>query len=129
MDKFHVPSLFQVAPSVTLKVEFSRMTQANTATGWQRDVRCVPASSGNHTPNSTPQGQWEWQDEHGKWNSYSPAVQRLLWACERCGAKKCGFEAMGRRYTVEAGKQTNVETGVQRPVRFNSTGSNGTGEW
>ena len=113
---------------MTLKVEFRRMTQTNTATGWQRDVRCVPSPSGGHTPSSTPQGQWEWQDEHGGWNPYSPSVQRLLDACRECGVKKCEFEAVGRRYTVEEGKQTNVETGVQRSVRCSTGGINGTGE-
>ena len=123
-------AVLQVAPSVTLKVEFRKMTQTNTTTGWQRDVRCIPTPSGDHTPSPTPQGQFEWQDEHGRWNSYSPAVQRLLEACRGCGVKKCEFEAMGRCYTVEGGKQTNMETGVQRAVRYQQGNtSNGTGEF
>ena len=71
-----------------------------------------------------PSGQWEWQDEHGKWSAYSPAVQRLLGACQTCGVSEWKIEAMGRQYKVEIGAgpsglsvQTNVETGVQRKVR------------
>lgn len=97
------------------------MVQTNTNTGWQRDVRCVSAR------HPSPEGEWEWQDEHGGWSLYAPAVQRLLTACAACGVSKCEFEAVGRRYQVEAGKQTNMETGVQRTVRQRQVSNGGNG--
>ena len=103
---------------MTLKVDFSKMTQTNIHTGWQRDVQCVPTPSESQASSSSPQGQWEWQDEDGKWNEYPPAVQRLLDACQNCGVKKCEFEDMGRCYRVESGKQIDVEYGIQRNVRY-----------
>lgn len=96
------------------------MTQANTSTGWRRDIRCSTVKS---DPASKITSSWEWQDEHGGWNSYSPAVQRLLWACQRCGLHHWDIEAAGRRYKVEVqgGQgmlQTNLDTGVERKVRL-----------
>lgn len=103
-----------------VKVEFSRMIQCNTTTGWQRDVRCVPWKP---SLASASAGQWEWQDENGGWNCYAPAVQRLLEACQLCGVDQWEIEAAGRRYKVDIGsgsrEQTNVDTGVQRAVRYN----------
>lgn len=111
----------QVSPSVKLQVNFCSMTQANTSTGWKRDVRCGLAGAG-HAPSS---GSWEWQDEHGQWNTYAPAVQRLLGACRSCDVEEWQLEMVGRRYKVEVGAgpggrslQTNLDTGVERKVRF-----------
>lgn len=109
------------------------MTQRNVSTGWERSVRCVadtpsitPASP--DTPSLTPAspgGKWAWQDEHGGWNPYTPAVQRLLGACQLCGVGQWEVEAAGRCYKVEIGRgtaglgqQTNMDTGVQRAVRY-----------
>ncbi len=70
-----------------------------------------------------PEGQWEWQDEGGGWHPYAPAVQRLLGACQACGVDQWEVQAAGRCYQVQLGvksgpaQQTNVETGVHRPVR------------
>ncbi len=108
---------------MALKVDLQQMVQTNSKTGWQRDVRCFTA------PNPSPEGEWEWQDEHGGWNVYASAVQRLLTACGACGVRKCEFEAVGRHYQVEAGKQINMETRVQRTVRQQaSNGSNADGK-
>ena len=107
----------QVATSVKLKVRFGSMTQINVATGWQRNVRCVPSRGSR-----AEKGRWEWQDEHGKWNVYSPAVQRLLRACELCGMEEVEIEAQGRKYKVniENKKQVNGDTGVERKIRHSS---------
>ncbi len=109
--------ILQVAPTVKLNVRFNSMTQMNVRTGWQRDVRCL----------SNERAEWEWQDEHGKWNKYSPSVQRLLVACQECGVVERKLEAAGRRYKVDLvlKKQTNLETRVMRKVRV----SGGDGEW
>lgn len=116
----------QVSPGVKMRVEFSGMTQHNVTTGWERSVRCVPSKSTTHTLAS--HGRWEWQDEHNGWNPYIPAVQRLLEACQLCGVGEWEMEAAGRRYKVEIGRgkagldgcgqQTNLDTGVQRRVRY-----------
>lgn len=99
----------QVTPTVKLNVRFSSMTQMNVNTGWQRDVRC----------RNSGRGQWEWEDEHGKWNTYSPIVQRLLVSCVECGVTEREIEAAGRKYKVDltGKKQVNIETGVERKVR------------
>ena len=109
--------IIQVATSVKLKVRFGSMTQVNVATGWQRNVRCVPSRGSREDKK-----KWEWQDEHGKWNAYSPAVQRLLRACELCGTELVEIEAQGRKYSVdlENKKQVNSETGVERTIRHTS---------
>lgn len=108
--------MLQVSPSVKMSIRLSSMTQMNIATGWLRNIRCY--SSGC--------GQWEWEDEHGKWNAYSPVVQQLLVACAECGVCEREIEAGGRKYTVNllAKKQTNIETNVERKVRVSgeSTG-------
>lgn len=105
-----------------VQVEFSGMTQCNVSSGWERSVRCVPSKA---TPTLASQGRWEWQDEHGGWNPYAPAVQRLLGACQLCGVGLWEIEAAGRPYKVELGRgkdgcgqQTNLDTGVQRRVRY-----------
>ena len=96
------------------------MIQCNVSTGWQRDVRCAPWK-----PSLVPAsaGQWEWQDENDGWNPYPPGVQRLLEACQLCGVDQWEIEAAGRQYKVDIGSgsegQTNIETGVQRAVRYN----------
>lgn len=103
-----------------LKVKFSDMTQANVSTGWQRRVQCVSASNSSPSGADSTSRQWEWQDEHGVWTAYSPAVQRLLEACELCGVGDWQIEVVGRRYKVEVGQgmlQTNLDTNVQRKVR------------
>ena len=108
----------QVATNVKLKVRFGAMAQMNMATGWQRNVRCVPSRGSREK-----KGKWEWQDEHGKWSSYAPSVQRLLRACELCGTEETEIEAHGRKYKVDLAnkKQVNVETRVERKVRHTSS--------
>ena len=105
----------QVTPTVKLNVRFSSMTQMNVNTGWQRDVCC----------RSSGRGQWEWEDERGKWNAYSPTVQRLLVSCAECGVTEREIEAAGRKYKVDltGKKQVNIETGVERKVRCTGEGS------
>lgn len=115
----------QVSPKVKLQVDFCSMTQANLSTGWKRNVRCGPAKAG---PAPSSDG-WEWQNEHDVWSPYSPAVQRLLGACRSCDIAEWQIEAMGRCYKVELGVgqggrslQTNLDTGVERKVRYNGGG-------
>lgn len=107
--------VIQVTPAVKINVRFSTMTQMNVATGWQRNIRCS-------TPRGDGCGKWEWQDENGKWNAYSPTIQRLLVACELCGCDEQEIEAAGRKYRVElvSKKQVNLETGVERKVRHHA---------
>lgn len=107
-------AVFQVAPSVKLKVRFTTMTQMNVSTGWQRNIRCVPSRGSREE-----KGKWEWQDEHGKWNAYPPAVQRLLRGCGLCGVEGVEMEIHGRKYKVdiENKKQVNTDTGVERKIR------------
>lgn len=115
----------QVTPAVKLSIKFSEMTQSNMSTGWRRDIRCTsigPSPSTGPSPSAGPSPGhcWEWEDEHGKWNAYSPQVQRLLEACQLCVVKQCEMVAMGRGYRVELGGQcvqTNLSTKVQRKVR------------
>ena len=108
----------QVSTSVKLKVRFGTMTQMNVATGWQRNVRCVPSRGSREE-----KGRWEWQDEHGKWNAYAPPIQRLLRACELCGVEETEIEAQGRNYKVDLDnkKQINVDTRVEREIRHTSS--------
>lgn len=113
----------QVAPGVQMKVRFGTMSQMNVTTGWQRNVRCVPASRGSREE----KGKWEWEDEHGKWNVYPPAIQRLLRGCELCGMEVTEIECRGRNYNVdiENKKQINVDTGVERNIRHVSSQNEG----
>ena len=108
----------QVAPNVKLKVRFGAMTQMNVATGWQRNVRCVPSRGSQEE-----KGKWEWQDEDGKWNTYASAVQRLLRGCELCGVEETEIEAHGRKYKVNLmnKQQVNVDSGAERRVRHTSS--------
>ena len=108
----------QVGTNVKLKIRFGTMTQMNVATGWQRNVRCVPSRGSREE-----KGKWEWQDEHRKWNAYAPPVQRLLRGCELCGVEEIEIEAHGRKYKVDLKnkKQVNVDTGVERKIRHTST--------
>lgn len=68
---------------------------------------------------------WEWQDEHGVWVSYSSPVARQLEAGRVCGLKSVEFSAGGREYTLKIGemKQVNDETKMERDVRRNKPGS------
>lgn len=101
--------ILQVTPSVSMSVRFSIMSQTNTSTGWQRNVRCAASQA----------SQWEWQDEHESWSAYPPAIQQLLAACELCGCHRQEIEVAGRKYCVDLLKnnQVNLETGVERKVR------------
>ncbi len=101
----------QVASTVKLNISLSSMTQTNVATGWQRNVRC----------HSSGCGQWEWQNEHGVWNAYSPSLQQLLVACTECGVSEREIKCGGRSYKLDltAKKQINVETKVERKIRVN----------
>ena len=103
--------VLQVTPAVQLNIRFSSMTQMNVSTGWQRDIRCTLKGAGCD--------RWEWQDENGKWNAYSPTIQRLLVACELCGCSEQEVEAAGRKYHVDlvSKKQVNLETEVERKMR------------
>ena len=105
-----------------MKVRFGVMTQMNVSTGWQRNVRCVPSRGSREE-----KGKWEWQDEHGSWNAYADPVQRLLRACELCGAEGTEIEAHGRKYKidVENKKQVNLDTSVERKVRHTSEDDSG----
>ena len=116
---------FQVAAGVKVRVEFAGMVQSNVSTGWQRAVRCVAPC----TRSEEEEGKWEWQNEHGQWNTYATDVQRLLKACVLNSVDQCQMEASGRHYKVEfntskasdegrSGQQTNMDTGVQRAVRY-----------
>ena len=108
----------QVAPTVKLNIALSSMTQTNVATGWQRNVRC----------HSSGCGQWEWQNEQGVWNIYSPGLQRLFVACAECGVSEREIECGGRSYKLDlvAKKQINVETKVERKIRVTGVIE---GEW
>ena len=94
------------------------MSQVNLSTGKERNIRCVPWPS-------SLSDQWEWQDEHRKWNLYPPVIQRLLGACHLCGVDQWEVEALGKKYNVELENkvQINVETGVKRKVRCVANGS------
>ena len=121
--------LLKVSAGVDMRVRFLAMTQMNTGTGWQRDVRCVPSSSsaGGKGEGEGERGAWlwEWKDEGGTWNTYSPATCRLLEAAHQCGMACVGFEAGGRDYELDLKGlcQINPETGVTRPVQRVGTSS------
>lgn len=114
----------KLSSGVQLKLRFSTMTQMNTSTGWQRDVRCLG------TTGTSGEGVWKWQDENGAWNGYSSQTQRLLEACHLCGMGKTNIEAAGREYDVDlkAMTQVNEETGVKRLVQRTNRSSL-PGEW
>lgn len=50
-----------VAKGVKMKIKFRTMSQANVATGWPRDIRCVPTGATDYKPSV-----WEW-NEGGVW--------------------------------------------------------------
>jgi len=123
--------VFQQVPAAKnkFKVQFGTMTQANLVTGWKRDICCTldngDMASGDVGMGSTSSrmGQWEWKDEHAKWNGYPAEVCRLLDACRLRGVSSWHIMAGGRKYRIELeGKeeewsQVNIETSVKRDVR------------
>ena len=90
----------KVTTSVKMKVRFEAMTQTNVGTGWQRNVRCVKASSSSTS--SKNQSVWEWERDDGNWAAYSPVQQRLLNACKLCEVESVKIEAApGKWSTVD----------------------------
>lgn len=64
-----------------------------------------------------PAGNWEWQDEHGSWNSYSPRDQLTL-NSNRGGT--CSIRAPnGQQYIVDTVNmfQQNMRYRTRRPIR------------
>ena len=73
----HSTANLQVSSGVTVSVSFPNMLQRNTATGWQRDVRCVSTARGYECSD-----MWQWQDPgKGSWEPFEAGTTRLLEAC------------------------------------------------
>lgn len=85
----------QVSQTVKMNIRFDAMTQTNTRTGWQRNIRCVPSVSS--TPSSGTHSVWEWENDVGEWTSFSPVNQRLLHACKLCNVEAVSVEIMPRK--------------------------------
>lgn len=73
----HSTANLQVSAGVTVSVSFLNMLQRNTATGWQRDVRCVSTARGYECSD-----MWQWQDPgKGSWELFEAGTGRLLEVC------------------------------------------------
>lgn len=107
----------QITPAVKMKIRFSAMTQMNVATGWQRNVRCLPQKVA-----TSMTGLWEFQENPtDPWTAYAAPVQRWLEACFLCGVGSLArVEALtGKWFKLDFGKmkQVSEETGKEWTVQ------------
>ena len=61
-----------VAKGVKMKIKFRTMSQVNIATGWPRDIRCVPMGTTDYKPSV-----WEW-NEDGVWKRCGLCVVHMF---------------------------------------------------
>ena len=114
----------QVAPSVKMKIRFDAMTQTNTKTGWQRNIRCVDTSSAAPDTHTV----WEWENDSGEWAWFpTQAHQRLLTACKVCQVDSVSVETAPRKQTKVDLTSMNHEMG--RGKKFGVRCSSLAGQW
>ncbi|KAI0225557.1 Poly [ADP-ribose] polymerase 2 [Lamellibrachia satsuma] len=111
-----VEETVDIKDRISMKVNFEKMTQKNTRTGWEKRVRCAIKGA-----KDTGDYQiWQWQGEGNEWTAYTARACVDLQQGLVNKSASVALKAREIMYTVKLGlepwQQTNDETGVSRKV-------------
>lgn len=103
----------QVASGTSVRVSFLGMVQCNTATGWQRDIRCVSTARGYEFSDV-----WQWKDPaKGAWQLFDAAIGRLLEACSILAHSPVSITVEGIPYKADVtGMQLKRDVAAPPPA-------------
>ncbi|XP_077317278.1 poly [ADP-ribose] polymerase 2 isoform X2 [Lithobates pipiens] len=100
------------AVGVPLQVDFKKMIQKNTKTGYQRKIRLSVKEQDQYFV-------WEWQSDEDYWVSYDAKSCILLESALQHDGKRVSLNLGGKPYTVDLGAmvQINSQTQHEREIQ------------
>ena len=99
-------------------VDFRRLVQTNTQTGYQRNIRIVGGNGGGSPSSGTSSSIWEW-NEGARWTQYDQSTQTVLTSAMAAGQSSVQVKFGVDFYIIDLSRrtQTNSRTGYSRKIR------------
>ncbi|XP_072271306.1 poly [ADP-ribose] polymerase 2 isoform X1 [Pyxicephalus adspersus] len=100
------------AVGVSLQVDFRKMIQKNTKTGYQRQIRLAVKEQDQYFV-------WQWQSDEGNWVTFDPKSCIVLESALQADEKLVSLSLGGKPYTVDLGAmvQKNSKTQHEREIQ------------